>query len=231
MRRIAPAVLVALLAAASCAPVSPLAAAEPRSAGPVPDFAAVLLGPPAAGSDDAKADLAIVLWLQRTRHRCDVERARRDLGLGLDAFAPALGGGFDPARHPRTAALLDRAHASATGPIRAVKARFGRPRPYEADPRVEPAVPREDTPSYPSSHATRGVLVARVLAALAPARQEALLEAGLRAGFDRVLGGVHYPSDVLAGQRLGDMLASALLRDPAFIREIEAVRAAEWAPR
>jgi acid phosphatase (class A) len=229
MRRLASGLAAALLAAAACAGVG--ARHPPReatAASAAPGLAAALGTPPAPGSDEAKADLAIVLWLQRTRLEADVARARRDIGLGLDAFAPALGPGFDAGRHPRTAALLDRAHASASAPIRDAKARFRRVRPYDADRRVTPAVPPEDTPSFPSSHATRGVLIARVLAALAPSRGEALNEAGQRAGFDRVLAGVHYPSDVLAGQRLGEALAAALLQDPAFARDLAAVRAAEW---
>ena len=160
-----------------------------------------------------------------------MERARHDVGLGLDAFAPALGDGFSPARHPRTAALVERAHAAATAPLRAAKARFARVRPYDADERVQPAAAREDTPSYPSGHATRGVLVARVLAALAPARRDALLELGRQVGYDRVIAGVHYPSDVLAGQQLGDAIADALLATPAFRADLEAARAAEWSPQ
>ncbi|MFL5262267.1 MAG: phosphatase PAP2 family protein [Anaeromyxobacteraceae bacterium] len=228
MRRLASAA-AALLAIAACAGVG--AKPPPRdgvAAHGAPALATALGAPPAAGSDEAKADLAIVLWMQRTRRDEDVARARRDIGLGLEAFASALGAGFDVGSHPRTRALIDRAHASATAPIRDAKARFRRARPYEADRRVTPAVPPEDTPSFPSSHATRGVLVARVLAALAPSRGDALRDCGQRVGFDRVLAGVHYPTDVLGGQRLGEALAAALLEDPAFARELEAVRAAEW---
>jgi acid phosphatase (class A) len=230
MRRLA--LALALLAAApSCAGAG--AERRPAAAAPSLDLAAVaaaLPPPPAPGSDDAKADIAIVLWLQRTRSVADEERARRDVGLGLAAFAPALGDGFASASHPRTAALIDRAHAAATAPIRGAKARFGRVRPYDADRRVEP-LDREDTPSYPSSHATRGLLVARILGELSVGRAGALLDAGRRVGHDRVLAGVHYPTDVLAGQRLGDALADALLADRAFRAELEAVRAAEWSAR
>jgi membrane-associated phospholipid phosphatase len=224
---------VLLVAAALAACASPRAApASPEAGGPAvaadaASLASALAPPPAPGSDGAKADLAVVLWLQRTRDADDVARARREIGLGLDAFAPALGPGFASGAHPRTAALLDRAHAFATPAIRGAKARFGRVRPYDADRRVAPAVEKEDTPSYPSSHATRAVLVARVLAELAPARREALVELGRRVGYDRVVAGVHYPSDVLGGQQLGAALADALLADASFAAELERARG-EW---
>ena len=220
---------LALLGCVACS-----AHARPVSQAPAPavaasDPSAVLGAPPAPGSDEARADLAVVLWLQRTRSAEDVARATRQIRLGLDAFAAALAPGFDASAHPRTRELLDLVHARATRTILDAKKEFARPRPYQADPRVAPAVERENTFSYPSSHATRGVLVARVLAELAPSRREALLEAGLRAGYDRVVAGVHYPSDVLAGQRLGAALADAFLVDPDVRAKLEAARAAEWA--
>jgi acid phosphatase (class A) len=184
--------------------------------------------PARAGGDPVAV---VVLWLQRTRAPEEVERARRDAGLGLEAFAAALGGGFDAAAHPRTRALLERVHARATPFILSAKERFGRARPFQADRRVEPVAEREATPAYPSGHATRGALVARVLAELAPERREALRQAGLRPGYDRVMAGVHYPSDVLGGFRLGEALAELFLADPALRESIETVRREEWAGR
>ena len=224
MRRLAP-LAAALALCAACAGAA--AAAGPGArARPLVALDA-LSPPPAAGSDESKADLAIVLWEQRTRSQEDVERSRREVGLGLEAFAGALGPGFDAPAHPRTAALLDRAHAAATPIVGDAKARWRRPRPSDADPRVHSAVEREDTFSYPSSHGVRGVLIARILAELAPSRWEALLAAGRRVGWDRVTAGAHYPSDVVGGQQLGEAIAAALLADPSFRAELEAARV-EW---
>jgi acid phosphatase (class A) len=198
-------------------------------AGTRPVHPAAIVGPPPApSSDEAKMDLAIVLWLQRTRSAADVARAESEVKIRLDAFARALGPGFDPAAHPRTRALLDRLHEQASAYVDEAKNRYRRPRPFVADARVQPVVKREGSPSYPSSHGARGILAARVLAELAPARRDALLEIGRRLGYDRVVAGVHFPSDVLAGQRLGESLADTMLADRDLRAEIAAIRAAEW---
>lgn len=189
---------------------------------------AVVGPPPSPESDEAKADLAIVLWLQRTRTQEDIARAQAEVKIELETFAGAFGPGFDAAAHPRTRALLDRLHDEASAFVDQGREHFARPRPFVAEQRVQPAVKRETSPSYPSSHGTRGVLYARVLAELAPTRSEALLEVGRRVGFDRVLAGMHYPSDVLAGQRLGEALAAAMLATPAFRAEVTELRANEW---
>ncbi len=216
-----PAALLLLLALACAAP-APAPTRDPSAlAGP----------PPAAGSDGAKADLAIVLWEQQTRTAEDVRRAQAGVKLGLAAFAEALGPAFDPARHPRTEALLAEVGEECRKATGELKLQFLRPRPFVADPRVQPAIEREASPSYPSGHAARGVVFARLLAELAPERREALRLRGLGIGFDRVIGGVHWPSDVEASQRLAPAVADRLLAEPAWRARLEAVRAAEWAGR
>jgi acid phosphatase (class A) len=217
------------LAAALLVAAAPLAAAEeacPLDAAPG-GLAALLGPPPRPESPEAAADLAVVLWEQRTRTAAEVARAASEVALSLEDFAAALGPGFDPGRHPRTEALLARAAAAARPCVGAAKRTAARPRPFEADGRVAPAVERERSASYPSGHATRGALFAAVLAELDPARRSALERRGAEIGEDRVIAGVHYPSDVAAGQRLGEALARRLLADPGFRAALEAARA-EW---
>lgn len=201
---------------------------------PLPEAAggpAALVGTyPAAGSPDDAADRAVVLWEQRTRTPDEVARAVAEEELSLEDFAAALGPGFDPARHPLTEALLARAAEASRPCVAAAKGAHARPRPYAADGRVEPVISREATASFPSGHATRGALFAAVLAELAPDRREALARRGAQIGEDRVIAGVHYPSDVAAGERLGQAVARALLADPAFRAALEDARAKEWAP-
>ena len=219
----------AALAAAVLFCAAPALPAEPARC-PLPDPAALIGAFPPPGSSEAAADLAIVLWEQRTRTPEDVARASSEEELSLEDFAGALGPGFDPARHPGTEALLARAAAASRPCVWAAKGAHARPRPYAADPRVSPSASREDTASFPSGHATRGALLAAVLAELAPpGRREALVRRGAQIGHDRVVAGVHYPSDVLAGQRLGDALARALLSDAEFRAALEDVRKKEWA--
>lgn len=206
----------------------PAAPAQRPAWGPATALIASLAPYPSQYSDAGKADVAIVLWLQRTRSAADVDRARAEAALGLDTFAEALGPGFDAAGHPRTCALFAEAGQRIRSVVGEAKRRFGRPRPYDADPRVTPAVGREPSFAYPSGHAAAGLVQARVLAELAPDRRDRLVAVGLRVGYDRVVGGVHYPSDVTAGQQLGVAIADALLADPEMQRMIEDVRAAEW---
>jgi acid phosphatase (class A) len=72
------------------------------------------------------------------------------------------------------------------------------------------------------------MLEASLLAEFLPRARVAILDRGRQMGYDRALGGVHYPSDVEGGQRVGAAFARDWLADPEHRRRLEQVRAAEW---
>jgi len=88
-----------------------------------------------------------------------------------------------------------------------IKRRFGRPRPFHADPRLPSLLTTLDDHSFPSGHAMTltGVLAPIVLAWPAATLSAALLL--LSMAWSRIATGHHYPSDVVAGVALGGALA------------------------
>ncbi len=195
------------------------------------EWAAFLGAPPTIASDEGKADLAIVLWHQRTRTQPEIQRALSEVKLSVGAYATAAGVSLNAVQYPMTTALIDKVGKDIKAVTDSLKKHFMRPRPYQADARVQPAIERETSPSYPSGHATRGLVFALVLAELAPDHREALLAQGRLVGVDRVIGGVHYPSDIESGQRLALKLAVNWLADTQNRNLVESVRAAEWSAK
>jgi len=217
--------VLALFLAFSPAIVAP--ASQPAALAQERDYAALIGHFPPAGSDGAKADLAILLWMQRTRTPGQIRRAVSEVKLHLGVFSEVTGKDLESPDFPLTQALaedLQKAVRQVTAPL---KAQFARPRPYDAFHAIQPAVSREPSFAYPSGHSTWGMAEALLLAELQPERREAILDRGRQVGYDRVLGGVHYPSDVDAGQVLGPVIAHAWLAEPAHQRRLEAARA-EW---
>jgi hypothetical protein len=202
--------------------------AQPAAALVEPDWPG-LLGPiPQPGSRESQDELAVLRWLQRTRTRAEVDRARSEASLEPAAFAPAIQRPFDPGSHPRTLALLARARTDLGRVTSSLKKRYGRRRPFLDNPDLRPAVFREPSASFPSGHASLGALWADLLGELDPADREAIRERGAQIGTDRVLAGVHWPSDVEAGQRLGQAFASWWLAQPDHARSLQEARDAEW---
>jgi hypothetical protein len=48
---------------------------------------------------------------------------------------------------------------------------------------------------------------------------------------DRVMGGMHYPSDMMASRVLAEEVHRILLKNPAFMNDLESLRLKEWAKK
>lgn len=190
-----------------------------------PDLTRYLAPPPAAGSVADRRDLAEVLAVQAARTPAEVDAAQADQKASVFRFADVLGPWFAAERLPRTDALATRACREASGATAVAKAHWKRPRPYFASAEVKPVIANTTQGSYPSGHATCGQLWAILLADLIPGQRTALFERGRRYGWNRVVGGVHYPSDVEAGRTAAALIAAALFASPAFRADLEAARA------
>ncbi len=88
---------------------------------------------------------------------------------------------------------------------------YGRSRPSELDHKLPTAVEVPNSPSYPSEHAAAAYAAATVLAHFFPAEAQSYQDMAQQAGWSRVLAGVQYPSDYLAGKDLGVKVAEAVI--------------------
>ena len=126
---------------------------------------------------------------------------------------------FTPARLPLTTALFMRLGKDESLFLNSAKGAFGRPRPFLTDQRLQPVAPRPPTASYPSGHTTWAVACAIVLSDMVPERRTQLFARADEYGYNREVGGVHYPSDVAAGHLAGTALAASLFQSPAFLSD------------
>src|SRR5258708_2975236 len=188
------------------------------------DLRQLLPNPPADDSAETKREIATVLREQLKRTPADVARALAEDDYQPSIYADVLGPKFTEQRLPITFALLRAVTNNAREVSNTAKSTWNRPRPPQADSRVKPAIPVPANASYPSGHAIRGHLGALVLAELFPEKRSALIERGWLVGWDRVIGGVHYPSDIAAGFKLGEILGQQFLASDAFKADLEKAR-------
>ncbi len=193
-----------------------------------PDVVALLAAPPALGSAEDKADMASTYAVFSAATPAETALAQDENKLTIFHYAPALGSWFVAGRFPKTEALFKKVEAEAKTVTDEAKKFWKRPRPYHVDPmRFPHAIEHEDPAhySYPSGHSTRGTVFALLLAELFPDKREALAAKGREAGWLRVQGGVHFPTDVYAGRVLGQELARDFLLSPEFQADLAVVRA------
>lgn len=196
---------------------------------PYSTFLEIIPPPPAKGSPAEQADLDGVLALQDHPTQQELEHAERTVSFTVFSFAEVLGPQFKAESYPETAGFFKRMEATANDPKNFLKDTYRRDRPYKAFPGVvKELVDEEHGYSYPSGHSTRAWLFALVLGDLAPKHRNALLASAMQVCNDRVIGGMHYPSDMMASRVLAEELHRILLKNPDFTGDLEKLRATEW---
>lgn len=188
--------------------------------------------PPSSGSVAAAEELAVLRWLQRFRTPEQIADSWLLLDRNTNLFSRALGVDMaksTPVLNRYLRAMLNQVDAASA----TIKQQVRRPRPYLSHPDLQPCLPPESGFSFPSGHASWYAAAAELLAVLLPERRERLMAVGQHGGASRVMCGVHYPSDVEAGLRLGRAAALQLQAsgewqrmrdDPALRQELEMLR-------
>ncbi len=189
------------------------------------DFRAILAGPPAADSLAAHADLETVRQVQAWRTPEQVTWAKLVEKDNIFNHAEILGTWFNAARLPATAAFFKRIGDDMRVLDGASKKPFLRPRPTTVDSHVQPCVALPASSSYPSGSAMQAFVWAELLAEAVPAKREELIARAHRAAWGRVIGGVHFPSDVVAGRLLAVVYLNEARKNTAFRDAFAACRA------
>jgi acid phosphatase (class A) len=201
------------------------AIAQPSVVTPRPVQAKLLLpAPPEVGSDEYRAEINEILAIQSMRTEQQIKHFHSQESLGLTAFKDIMPELAKLDDLPKLKKLYKVAKDATATPVDNAKNYFKRLRPFREDSRIEPLGTRDQEYSYPSGHATRGYLYAKILSQIAPSKAEALMERGRQIGWNRVIGGMHHPSDIAAGRVLGQAIARSLLRDPDFRDQLDEVK-------
>jgi acid phosphatase (class A) len=228
-----------------CASLTPSALPQAPAAAP-PDPAVASAGlqlemgplykavgqPPKPQTAAADQDLAILLWLQKHRTPDQIAKSWLLLDRNIVQFDRALG--IDMTKStPAVVRGVTSFLKLVDGAKDSIKDRLQRPRPFVSHPEIRVCLPPESGWSFPSGHSAFFRSAAVLLADLVPERRERLLAVGLLGGTSRNICGLHYPSDVDAGQRLGEAAALQILsspqwqqfkQTPAVQQEIEKIR-------
>jgi acid phosphatase (class A) len=189
-----------------------------------PDGAELLPPPPLPDSAEQAADMASARSVFRGRTEAEKQRALMDSSLSFSLFAPAIGPDFDLTKLPKTKAMLEKTKKDIQGAIDLPKNRYQRKRPYQLDESLTLGKP-EGSFSYPSGHSARGTVYAMLIADLFPDNKDAILAIGRNIGWDRVLIGKHFPTDVYAGRVLGGAIVRELKKSESFEHDFAEAKA------
>lgn len=191
------------------------------------DVTSLLLPPPCDACDITKGELAELQALQKSRTPDMVKHASDDYTRTVERFLA----GMTPSIMVENVGAADHLFACATetteDAIDAAKTKFNRTRPYRLPDnglQVLKTIPANDAPSFPSAHAAFGIVTGLILIAMAPELRERISARIKDFGLSRLISGVHYRSDVYAGEFAGAAIAASLFADRHFRAELEKVK-------
>jgi len=186
-----------------------------------------LLPPPAANdSAKTKQEVGELLSIQVTRTKAMEDRAIADVEENVWRFADVVNNPkFTKENLPKLSAFFDRIVETEAAVVDPAKDVWKRTRPHLLYPDlVKPVVPLSKSGSYPSGHTTVGTLMGVVLANMLPEKKDAIMARAWEFGWNRVIGGIHYPSDIEAGRISGISIAQTIMQHDDYKAEFEAAK-------
>jgi len=207
------------------------AAKEPHVPAFVPtnDFDALdmLPHPPAADSAQTKGELTTLHEIEDHRTPAEVTAAKADEDeRDIFIFKTVMGEGFNAQALPLTALLSKHVEEDQQADSEPVKNKFDRVRPYNNDATLHPVCKLKKIPdSYPSGHSMTGYLMALTLASMIPEKRDAIFARADDYLHNRLVCGVHYPSDLQAGKEVAYALFGVMEDNPKFKAERAAAEA------
>jgi acid phosphatase (class A) len=216
--------------------------------------AIMLLPPPPANSEVQKRELNEVLAAQKARTPALVKRALDDK-VDLFGFATVLGPKFTAENIPIAAAFIRKVGRETGAQVNLVKDCWERPRPFVVsaevhppgtmaqDMAIKPGAPEKNTAphdasspcrpvetpafsySYPSGNSNFGATTALLLAAMVPEKRSEIFARGWEFGENRLIAGVHFPSDIESGRISATAMVAVMMQSPAFKTDFAAAKA------
>jgi acid phosphatase (class A) len=182
--------------------------------------------PPANDSAQMKAELGEILTIQVTRTPEMAARAVADAEENVWRFSDVIDNPkFTKENLPKFSAFFDRIVETEGAVVDPAKDVWKRPRPHLYSDLVKPIVPLSKSGSYPSGHTTLGTLMGIVLSNMVPEKRPVIMARAWEYGHNRVVGGIHYASDIEAGRIAGTVIAETIMTHDDYKSEYEGAKA------
>jgi acid phosphatase (class A) len=189
-------------------------------------IASIIPSAPEQESATTKNELFELHRIQTERTPKQVEAAQADdAEEDIFVFRNVMGKEFREDQLPLTAALSMHVQGDESFISRPLKTLFRRPRPYQWDKSMNAVCKLSEVPNaYPSGHAISGYLEAFTLIAMFPEKSKVIMARADEYAHNRLVCGVHYPSDLAASRLVASAAFGYMLANPKFEADLTAAR-------
>lgn len=216
---------VLALAALAFAPPAAADGAKPFADNKKIDLLQLLPPPPPNDSALTRRELGEVLSLQITRTPEQAKQAYDDSTEDIWRFSDAVNNPkFNAAALPKFSAFFERVFETEGAVVDPSKDVWKRPRPHQMSELVKPASKISNSGAWPSGHATAGTLAGIVLSNMLPEKRREIMTRAFEYGDNRLIGGIHFRSDVEMGRIAGTVIAQQISTQADYQSEFEAAK-------
>lgn len=180
--------------------------------------------PPTLQSLGQKNDETQLLALQKFRSADDCKRATTEVMISVSSFFGPPYGPLSIQTAESLSPFFEQVRNDTDYYIQLLKKEFPRQRPFLYMKTITPCVAKEVTGAYPSGHATIAKLYALILADIYPDKKALLIKRADQIALDRVIVGMHHPTDIQAGKLLGEFIFTELKRSKVFLEAFSQVK-------
>ena len=180
---------------------------------------------PALGSKVDKGDVDEILKIQKKRSKADCEKASADAKLNPEHVFGADSHLLTNEQVTEAMPLLKEVGEDEHFFTLKLKNYWKRLRPFAGyKGKLTACITEPNDYSYPSGHSSTSMGWALALAELYPTKRADLIKRANEIAEARVVGGVHFPSDIKAGQELGKKVFEKMMQDPNFVKKINELK-------
>lgn len=165
---------------------------------------------PATNSIEEKKDFETLFYFQQNRSEEDCRIAALEESASFSSFFGTQTGLLNEAEFKTAQSKMRQVYIKLGAVIMTAKALYKRPRPYQYIDGLTPCLHKAPGDAYPSGHAASARVYALLLSQMYPERNESFFERAEQIGLNRVLGGVHHPTDIIAGKKLAEAFVEEL---------------------
>jgi acid phosphatase (class A) len=186
---------------------------------------------PANSSDQARAELNYLLYLQNNRSLEDITTS---IYMSNNPESPNdvgqdIGYWIGTQKLPVTDSLMDKVERDGDFFLWSLKFKYARVRPYAVEPKIHD-MEESRASSYPSGHVTYAYIRAFIYEELAPEFKDYFISKAYMMSQARQIIGVHYPSDCEGSRIFARQFVDLLLKNDKFRQDFENVKK-EWAAK
>jgi acid phosphatase (class A) len=188
------------------------------------DLSSLLLPPPCDSCEITKAELTELQALQKARTPEMARHASDDYTRTLERFLAGMNISVESDRLGDAEPLFKCIAKTTEDTVDKARMQFHRTRPYNLpDNRLEvlKEITANDLPSFPSDHSAFGTVTGMVLMQMVPELRDRIAARIEDFGLSRLISGVHYRSDVYAGEVAGAAIAASLFANSDFRARFE----------